>query len=190
MPREKDFDQNEVVRKCTILFSKNGYSATGIQEIVDATKINRSSLYATFKGKDELFLSCLDKAANDEIAILTGLQKKSDGLKFLDGYLAAMSKDQPVFHLFKFATAEFKLLNRKTQNYINKHYRWKYNLLLKIVQDAQRTGKISGKAGAKDIVGLIELIVVGSQNLSFTADGTKLYKKSALQFSSLISKKK
>jgi TetR/AcrR family transcriptional regulator, transcriptional repressor for nem operon len=190
MPREKDFDQNEVVRKCTLLFSKNGYSATGIQEIVDATKINRSSLYATFKGKDELFLSCLDKAAKDEIALLTGLQKKSEGLKFLDGYLLAVTKDPSFLHLFKFATAEFKLLNRKTQNYINKHYQWKYQFLLKMIQGAQKSGKISGKTNAKDIVALMEMIIMGIQNLSPTADGTRLYKKSALQFSSLIKKKK
>lgn len=189
MPREKDFNQNEVVRKCTILFAKNGYSATGIQEIVDATKINRSSLYSTFKGKDELFLSCVDRSAKDEINLMQTLHKKATGLKFIDGYLAAVTKDQAMFHLFKFATAEFKLLNKKTKAYINNHLRWKYNFLLTIIQEGQRSGKITRKTEAKDIVGMMELIVQGIQNLSSSADAEKIYKKSAQQFSSVIKKK-
>jgi TetR/AcrR family transcriptional repressor of nem operon len=190
MPREKDFNQNDVVKKCTQLFAKNGYSATGIQEIVDATGINRSSLYATFKGKDELFLSCIDKAAKEEMALLSALQKKGVGLKFIDSYLLATTKDQPVFHLFKFANAEFKLLNRKTQNFINTHYRWKFNFLLDLIQQGQKSGKITKKTQAKDIVALMELVIQGIQNLSPSADSEKVYKKSVLVFSSLFKKKK
>ncbi|MFI6495115.1 TetR/AcrR family transcriptional regulator [Streptomyces sp. NPDC050564] len=36
------------------LFWRQGVATTGIQDIVNATGLNRSSLYATFGGKQEL----------------------------------------------------------------------------------------------------------------------------------------
>ncbi len=190
MPREKDFNQSTVIKKCTFLFANNGYSATGIQEIVESTGINRSSLYSTFKGKDELFLTCLDVASKEEISALNEMNKKFTGLKFVDSYLVSAIKSQTQSHLFKFASAEFKLLNKKTQSFVNAHYRWRYHFLLSIVQEGQKTEKISKKLEAKDIVVMLELITQGIQNLSSLADAEKLYKKSVLRFSSLIKKKK
>jgi TetR/AcrR family transcriptional repressor of nem operon len=190
MPREKDFNQSTVIKKCTLLFANNGYSATGIQEIVESSGINRSSLYSTFKGKEELFLTCLQVASKEEVIVLEELKKKSNGLKFIDSYLAFIIKTQHQQHLFKFATAEFKLLNKKTQSFINSHYNWRYNFLLNIIQEAQKEGKISKKIEAKDLTGMLELTTQGIQNLSSLANAEKLYKKSALEFSSLIKKKK
>lgn len=191
MPREKDFDQATVIKKCTQLFATNGYSATGIQEIVEATGINRSSLYATFKGKDELFLTCLKKAMLDEVGLLEGLQKKGPGAnKLIDAYLAIVVKDEPVNHLFKFVNAEFRLFNKKTQTAINSHYKWRYSFLSTIIQDGQKEGKITRKLDAKDLVVMLELIMQGIRSLSSLADAEKLYKRSALEFSSLIKKKK
>lgn len=56
MPRIKQFNQEEVLRKAMELFWKNGYHATSIQHLVDHLGINRASLYDTFGGKKELFL--------------------------------------------------------------------------------------------------------------------------------------
>ncbi len=191
MPREKDFDQATVIKKCIQLFATNGYSATGIQEIVEATGINRSSLYSTFKGKDELFLTCLKKAMLDEAALLEGIQKKEHGAnKLLDAYLAIVVKDEPINHLFKFVNAEFKLLNKKTQAVINSHYKWRYNFLMAVIQEGQKEGKITKKLDAKDLVVMLELITQGIRSISSLADAEKLYKRSALEFSSLIKKKK
>ncbi len=191
MPREKDFDQVQVIKVCTTLFAKNGYSATGIQEIVDTTGINRSSLYATFKGKDELFLTCLTKVLLEEKNSLLELEKKgTSAIKLLDVYLADMIKDKTSSHLLKFANAEFKLLNKKTQTSLNTHYQWKYSFFLNTLQAGQKAGKLSKKIDAKDMVALLEMMVQGVQNLSPLANADKLYKNSLAQFSTLIQKKK
>lgn len=191
MPREKDFDQETVVKKCISLFANKGYSATGIQEIVDATGINRSSLYSTFKGKDELFLTCLKKVMQEEVTTLEAMHKKNtSAIKFLDAYLEMVTKDQPAYHLLKYANAEFKLLNRKTQAVVNIHYSWKHAFFTEILKSAQKDGKLTKKIDAKDMVGLLELIVQGIQNISPLANADKVYKKSVAQFSTLIQKKK
>lgn len=57
----KHFDQAAALDTVVQLFWRQGLATTGIQEVVAATGVNRSSLYATFGGKKELFLAALDR---------------------------------------------------------------------------------------------------------------------------------
>ncbi len=57
----KKFDRNEVLDRAMALFWSRGYEATSIQDLVEATGINRGSLYATFGNKKRLFLTVLDR---------------------------------------------------------------------------------------------------------------------------------
>ncbi len=59
MPKVETFDRLEVLQKVTRLFWDKGYSATSMQEIVEASGLNRSSLYNSFGDKYQLFLACL-----------------------------------------------------------------------------------------------------------------------------------
>lgn len=187
MPREKDFDQNEVLQKCILLFSKKGYSATGIRDIVKSTGLNRSSLYATFKGKDELFHSCLHKAASEELLTLNKMKEKSSGIKFIDDYFYHLSSDHAVHHLFKFASAEYRMLSKKSQKYINAHYKDKHEIILQVIKDGQKKDVFHQKTEAKHLVAIIDLLGHGLQNLSHSSE--TIYKRSVKEFSNLIKKK-
>ena len=55
MPRTKQFDEQEVLKKAMELFWKKGFHDTSMQELVDHLGINRASLYDTYGGKDALF---------------------------------------------------------------------------------------------------------------------------------------
>ncbi|MEU6665946.1 TetR/AcrR family transcriptional regulator [Streptomyces sp. NPDC046727] len=59
MPDIKHFDPDTALDTVVRLFWKQGVATTGIQDIVTATGLNRSSLYATFGGKQELYLAAL-----------------------------------------------------------------------------------------------------------------------------------
>lgn len=59
MPWEKQFNRDEVLDKAMQLFWSRGYSATSMQDLVEAMGINRGSLYATFGDKHALFLAAL-----------------------------------------------------------------------------------------------------------------------------------
>ncbi|MGC7102546.1 TetR/AcrR family transcriptional regulator [Amycolatopsis lurida] len=56
----KHFDQAAVLGTVVRLFWRRGLATTGIQDVVDATGISRSSLYATFGDKHALYLAALD----------------------------------------------------------------------------------------------------------------------------------
>jgi AcrR family transcriptional regulator len=59
MPDVKHFDPDAVLETVQRLFWRRGVASTGIQDVVDATGLNRSSLYATFGGKQQLYLAAL-----------------------------------------------------------------------------------------------------------------------------------
>lgn len=61
MPWEKRFDVDEVLTCAMQTFWSHGFEATSMQDLVDATGVNRASLYATYGDKRELFLSALRK---------------------------------------------------------------------------------------------------------------------------------
>jgi TetR/AcrR family transcriptional repressor of nem operon len=61
MPDVKHFDPAEVLTAVELLFWRNGVASTGIQDIVAATGLSRSSLYSTFGGKDDLYLAALQR---------------------------------------------------------------------------------------------------------------------------------
>jgi AcrR family transcriptional regulator len=59
MPDIKHFDPDAALETALRLFWRQGPEATGIQDIVSATALSRSSLYATFGGKRDLYLAAL-----------------------------------------------------------------------------------------------------------------------------------
>ncbi|MFI0259000.1 TetR/AcrR family transcriptional regulator [Streptomyces sp. NPDC017056] len=59
MPDIKHFDPDAALGAVVGLFWERGVAATGIQDVVDRTGVSRSSLYATFGGKQDLYLAAL-----------------------------------------------------------------------------------------------------------------------------------
>jgi AcrR family transcriptional regulator len=59
MPDIKHFDPDTALEAVVRLFWRQGVASTGIQDVVTATGLNRSSLYATFGGKQELYRAAL-----------------------------------------------------------------------------------------------------------------------------------
>jgi AcrR family transcriptional regulator len=59
MPDVKHFDPDAVLETVVRLFWRQGVASTGIQDVVTATGLNRSSLYATFGGKHDLYVAAL-----------------------------------------------------------------------------------------------------------------------------------
>ncbi|MEM1404904.1 MAG: TetR/AcrR family transcriptional regulator [Pseudomonadota bacterium] len=59
MPRNRAFNQDEVVHKAMITFWRQGYSATSLKDLEHATGLTTGSLYNSFNGKEQLFATCV-----------------------------------------------------------------------------------------------------------------------------------
>lgn len=66
MARPKEFDQQEVIAKAMDLFQRQGYDATSVRDLLEHTGLSSSSLYASFGGKEQLFLRALRAHAAQE----------------------------------------------------------------------------------------------------------------------------
>jgi TetR/AcrR family transcriptional repressor of nem operon len=59
MPDIKHFDPDAALETVVRLFWRQGMASTGIQDVVTVTGLNRSSLYATFGSKRDLYRAAL-----------------------------------------------------------------------------------------------------------------------------------
>lgn len=94
MPDVKHFDPEAVLEEAMKLFWCQGAASTGIQDVVDATGLNRSSLYASFGNKHQLYLAALRRYADQRAeAALRTMAEDERGLAavedFFDGLIAA-----------------------------------------------------------------------------------------------------
>ncbi len=75
MPRTVVFNRREVLNKAKNIFWLKGYNGTSIQDLVDVTGLNRSSIYNSFGSKMELYLQSLKKYQAD----ISQLFEKANG---------------------------------------------------------------------------------------------------------------
>lgn len=65
MPREKNYDETDVLERATRAFWARGYEGTSMSDLVEATGLHRGSIYAAYTNKRNLFMESLrhfDKA--------------------------------------------------------------------------------------------------------------------------------
>ena len=65
MARPQAFEHDQVLTDAMRVFWRQGYTATSIKDLTEATHLQPGSLYAAFKNKRNLFLQSLDHYFND-----------------------------------------------------------------------------------------------------------------------------
>lgn len=88
----KHFDVDATVETIVELFWRNGMAATGIRDIVSATGLNRSSLYATFGNKQSVYARALQRYIDTwSTPVLRHLTESERGVpaitEFFDGLI-------------------------------------------------------------------------------------------------------
>src|SRR5690606_15500062 len=64
MARPVEFEYDVVIENAMEQFWKEGFEASSIQKLLDATGINRGTLYNSFGDKDTFFKSCIERYNN------------------------------------------------------------------------------------------------------------------------------
>jgi TetR/AcrR family transcriptional repressor of nem operon len=68
MPRPRTFDDERVIDDALEVFWNQGYAGTSVQNLVDATGLNRASLYNAFGDKHGLFVRVLRRYESQWVA--------------------------------------------------------------------------------------------------------------------------
>ncbi len=93
MPRSTAFDPEKTLHKAMMLFWRQGFEATSLQDLVVALGINRFSIYNTFGDKQTLFWKALEFYEQRVFnSLLAELSPHEQGLPRLQVYFATLSE--------------------------------------------------------------------------------------------------
>ena len=94
MSRPREFDEPTVVDAAMLLFWQRGYQATSVQDLVEATGLQRGSLYGAFGDKHGLLMRSLDVYVERPIRRLEQLLAESpDPIDALRGFIRMAGVD-------------------------------------------------------------------------------------------------
>lgn len=88
MARPVEFEKDSVLTNAMEQFWKEGYEASSVQKLLDATDINRGTLYNSFGDKETFFISCVEKYSElvkADIKATLG-NSKLNSLKAIEAY--------------------------------------------------------------------------------------------------------
>lgn len=70
MQRATPYDRNQALKAAQDLFWRKGYHATSLKDLEAALKMKPGSIYAAFKSKHALYLSCLERYFDEAVQAL------------------------------------------------------------------------------------------------------------------------
>jgi TetR/AcrR family transcriptional repressor of nem operon len=92
--RPLEFDPDQVVAAATRVFWAKGYEATSMQDLLDATKLSKSSLYPAFGGKQQIFERCIAAYTDQMVERLRArLRASATPLEFIKVTLAEIGSE-------------------------------------------------------------------------------------------------
>lgn len=85
--------KDRILKETTRLFADQGYEATTMKDIADAVGIKAASLYAHYKGKEELFRAVLDAALEVWEGLVGGIFERAEYCEGLETGLNSILGD-------------------------------------------------------------------------------------------------
>jgi len=101
MARPTEFNREKALQAAMLLFWRQGYSATSLQQLLATMAISRSSLYAAFGDKRQLFVETLHLFADRTYAILAQVRTQSNPAVALQLFFASTLFDVPTRRLHR-----------------------------------------------------------------------------------------
>jgi TetR/AcrR family transcriptional repressor of nem operon len=93
MARPREFDTEEALLRAMRVFWAQGYEATSVDDLCDATGLNRSSLYSTFGDKRALYLQALDRYESDGMTRIAATLAQPPIKKAFESFIGRLIDD-------------------------------------------------------------------------------------------------
>lgn len=169
MARTKDFDEQAVLKKAIQLFSRKGYAATSMQEVVDVLGISRSSLYDTFGDKHQLYLKALKAYKQENTRQLEIQMEEATSMKaairdLLEATVKELLQDkQQKGCLLTNAGVELAAQDKDVRNLVCQGEQQVEELLLRALKKGQASGEISTQQSAQSLARFLSNTIKGFQ---------------------------
>lgn len=163
-----DLPQDETVEMVVRLFWKQGVAATGVQDIVNATGLNRSSLYSTYGGKQQLYLAALNRyvAARSQ-PVFRQLAEDGRGLPavadFFRGLISARTSGEHARWgcLVSNAHAGAESDDLEVRAVLDRHHQGLCDALHSALETARQDGQLAAAVDPASAAELLSLLAYG-----------------------------
>jgi len=91
MPREKQYNESEVIERAMCLFWKNGYKSTSLRMLSKEMGINQFSINSSFGNKQNLFLESLKLYQSKLQKLLKTFEDTSNGIESIKNFFYAFT---------------------------------------------------------------------------------------------------
>ncbi|MER7542467.1 TetR/AcrR family transcriptional regulator [Spirillospora sp. NPDC127506] len=173
MGRPRKFEERRAVEAAMRAFWAAGYEATSTQELCEATGLARSSVYNTFAGKRELFLTALAHYMDDRAARLVRLMEDGgtplrERLRTVLDWAVEPDEDDPAGCFVVNATVEFGPRDPDIAERLERHRRERFAVLKAAIEDGMRAGEIDAR---KDAAALAHFVIAAVNGIQVAARG-------------------
>jgi TetR/AcrR family transcriptional repressor of nem operon len=169
--RPKAFDHDQALSAAMQVFWVKGYEATSLDDLLDAMKIGRQSLYDTFGDKRALFMAALERYRALSDAYLRSCLDGAPTVKAAFQRLFMQVVDEPEAHqrrgcLLVNSAVELAPHDPATAQVVGDHQRATERLFRRGLEVAQKRGEL---AAERDVRALARYLVSALQGLRVTA---------------------
>ena len=162
--------RSEIVEASMKLFARRGYHGTSVAQIAEATGLTKGALYWYFKGKEDLFLTVLERIKENWRNTIMSRVEQPDGVleklqQLFDSTseMVASNENPYSMHLFLVA-AGTQPEKPEFEDAIRSAYSEHVKLIADTLRSGQETGEIKreidAESAALGIVGCLEGIVL------------------------------
>ena len=162
MPKVETFNREEVLEKVVQLFHKKGFNATSMQDLVDATGLNRSSIYNSFGSKKELYhesLRMYKKRANKYVQKV--LVHTSNPLETIRKIFDTSPEDKENGCFIGNCTAEMANQDREIKSFLQNNLNAMQDLFEELISRGQSSGLINNKKSPKEYAAYLFIALQG-----------------------------
>ncbi|WP_299064665.1 TetR/AcrR family transcriptional regulator [uncultured Polaribacter sp.] len=168
MSKKKAFNTSKILQKVTTLFHSKGYSDTSMQDIVNISGLNRSSIYNTFGSKLDLFILCYETSeAKYRRDIQQILLSSTNALKSIRQILEISINDSYNGYLIPNYFFEVKNSEPSIQKLIINQQEYLLELFEDVIKRGQNVGSINNSKSNKQYALYILTSYLGIQSAKF-----------------------
>lgn len=174
MARHKEFDEAKVLQKAMVLFWRNGYEKTSMQDLVDYMNIHRRSIYDTFGDKQTLFLRALQLFEEIVYKRMEQQIKPINSVKLAIRRLFEMAihseEGKPPGCFIVNTAVELTLHDEEIADRINKSFSKTESFIYELLLQGQKNGEISNQLDIEKSSQFIHNSFIGVRVLAKTTN--------------------
>jgi len=174
MPWQKNYDETKVLESAMKAFWSRGYEATSMQDLVNATGINRASIYNAFPGKHALFMSALSHY--DQIYRIAHLERIAEECKPLDAIITVfetaatkpVDSDAPWGCLLVNTALELSPHNPEVAKFVDRSFQGVEAFFYSRIEDAKKDKTVKSSLNSRSTAQALLSLFLGLRVLTRT----------------------